>query len=53
MTRVSVPRGTLALMNEPDAPRRCDWAESSDAMRAYHDDESGRPSGTTAICSRC
>ena len=31
-------------MNEPDAPRRCDWAESSDAMRAYHDDEWGRPS---------
>jgi DNA-3-methyladenine glycosylase I len=31
-------------MKEPDAPRRCDWAESSDAMRAYHDDEWGRPS---------
>jgi DNA-3-methyladenine glycosylase I len=32
-------------MNEPDnAPHRCDWAEGSDAMRAYHDDEWGRPS---------
>jgi DNA-3-methyladenine glycosylase I len=41
---MSVSRGTLALMNAPDAPRRCDWAESSDAMRAYHDDEWGRPS---------
>jgi DNA-3-methyladenine glycosylase I len=41
---VSVPRGTLISMNQPDAPRRCDWAESSDAMRAYHDDEWGRPS---------
>jgi DNA-3-methyladenine glycosylase I len=43
-TAVSVPRGTLISMNQPDAPRRCDWAESSDAMRAYHDDEWGRPS---------
>jgi DNA-3-methyladenine glycosylase I len=41
---VSVPRGTLSSMNQPDAPRRCDWAESSDAMRAYHDNEWGRPS---------
>jgi DNA-3-methyladenine glycosylase I len=24
--------------------RRCDWAESSEAMRAYHDDEWGVPS---------
>ncbi|MGH7732593.1 MAG: DNA-3-methyladenine glycosylase I, partial [Gemmatimonadales bacterium] len=28
----------------PEALGRCDWAESSDAMRAYHDDEWGRPS---------
>jgi DNA-3-methyladenine glycosylase I len=41
---MSVPHGTLDLMNEPDAPHRCDWAEGSDAMRAYHDDEWGRPS---------
>jgi DNA-3-methyladenine glycosylase I len=30
-------------MNETDAPRRCDWAEGSAVMRAYHDDEWGRP----------
>jgi DNA-3-methyladenine glycosylase I len=44
---VSVARGTLGLMNEAllnEALRRCDWAEGSDAMRAYHDDEWGRPS---------
>jgi DNA-3-methyladenine glycosylase I len=41
---MSVPRGTLASMNQADAPHRCDWAESSDAMRAYHDEEWGRPS---------
>ena len=42
--RMSVPHGTLARMNDADTPRRCDWAEGSDAMRAYHDDEWGRPS---------
>lgn len=33
-------------MNAPgaDASGRCPWAESSDAMRAYHDDEWGVPS---------
>ena len=49
---MSVARGTLGLMNEAllneapmnEALRRCDWAEGSDAMRAYHDDEWGRPS---------
>ncbi len=32
------------LLNRPAGPRRCDWAESSDAMRAYHDTEWGIPS---------
>src|SRR5258705_422927 len=41
---LSVRRGTLVLMNERDMPHRCDWAEGSDAMRAYHDDEWGCPS---------
>ncbi|MCW2744864.1 MAG: tag [Mycobacterium sp.] len=27
-----------------DSPLRCPWAEGSDAMRAYHDDEWGVPS---------
>ena len=27
-----------------DTPQRCAWAESSDLMRAYHDDEWGKPS---------
>lgn len=31
-------------LNQPTALRRCDWAESSDAMRAYHDTEWGVPS---------
>jgi DNA-3-methyladenine glycosylase I len=31
-------------VDQPGTPRRCDWAESSDEMRAYHDDEWGRPS---------
>ena len=26
------------------APHRCDWAESSETMRRYHDDEWGVPS---------
>ncbi len=29
---------------KPTPPRRCAWAESSDLMRAYHDDEWGMPS---------
>jgi DNA-3-methyladenine glycosylase I len=32
------------LLNRPAGARRCDWAESSDAMRAYHDTEWGVPS---------
>jgi len=31
-------------MNQPAARHRCDWAESSAAMRAYHDTEWGIPS---------
>lgn len=31
-------------MSQPAGLRRCDWAESSDAMRAYHDTEWGVPS---------
>ncbi|MGP8000741.1 MAG: DNA-3-methyladenine glycosylase I [Streptosporangiaceae bacterium] len=31
-------------MDQAAVPRRCDWAESSDAMRAYHDTEWGVPS---------
>jgi DNA-3-methyladenine glycosylase I len=27
-----------------DTRQRCEWAESSDLMRAYHDDEWGKPS---------
>jgi DNA-3-methyladenine glycosylase I len=34
----------LGQVNQPRPARRCDWAESSDAMRAYHDGEWGRPS---------
>ncbi len=29
---------------EPESEQRCGWAESSDLMRAYHDDEWGVPS---------
>ena len=31
-------------MDQPAGSRRCAWAESSDAMRAYHDTEWGIPS---------
>ncbi|MGD0881350.1 MAG: DNA-3-methyladenine glycosylase I [Acidimicrobiales bacterium] len=32
------------MTGDPHAGRRCAWAESSDAMRAYHDTEWGIPS---------
>jgi DNA-3-methyladenine glycosylase I len=35
---------TLSPINQPGTMRRCDWAESSAAMQAYHDTEWGVPS---------
>ncbi len=40
-----VPKETeLTVAGRPAAQGRCAWAESSDAMRAYHDQEWGVPS---------
>jgi hypothetical protein len=43
---VQMPESPVPEVQLPEAGglARCDWAEGSDAMRAYHDDEWGRPS---------